>query len=86
MHDLTMAFRLASYGRENKMPEAMIVAARIVGTSASRDFEVAEGKVDAADQFDAKKYAVDLIDDALKMDGVSDAVKQLGLTTKQTEL
>ena len=81
--ELHAAFTLAHYGINNKVPEAMIVAARVIGTTKLREFELAEGTTDAADKFDGKKLAMELIDGALRLDNVSDPVKQLAEETRK---
>jgi len=84
LHAIAAAHRLVDFGRANKVPEALIVAARVIGTTDTQ-------KPDAKDEvpkkevpeYNAAKAAEDLIDEALKMDTVTEAVKQLAEKTRK---
>lgn len=87
VQELTAAYRLASYGREKKVPEALIVAARVIGTTPVQKLSAEElkeakpaGTTEAADPL---AEASALLEEALKIEGISASAKELAGETKK---
>jgi hypothetical protein len=76
-----MGFRLAAYARKIESPEALITAARIIGTTPVRKGE--EKLPDGVKAFDPVAEANGLIAEALKMPRVTDGTRALAETTRR---
>jgi hypothetical protein len=75
VQNLQMAIQLADYGRENKLPEALITAARVIGTTPLRKVESKLPK--GLQPFDQEKEAERLIAEALRLGGGNPVIKKL---------
>jgi hypothetical protein len=80
--NLRMGFELAKYSREHKMPLGLITAARIIGTTPMKE-QAGEKTPEGLKPFDSLAEAAALLDEALKMEGVTDADKKLADETKK---
>jgi len=74
---LQAAFEMAAYGREHKAPEALIAAARVIGTTATEKGESKEAKVAKAETYNGQEEAEALLKEAEKLAGDSEGVKSL---------
>jgi hypothetical protein len=81
--NIAAAYQMADYGRKNKAPEALLAAARVIGTTAT-----AKGKANPKDkvnkelEVDDVKEAMAMIDEALKM-SKSPAIATLAKETRK---
>ncbi len=83
-NDVGAAFRLASYGRENKCAEALILAARMIGTTSFQKVDLSDAKAEKAEAFDGLKMANELLDEAGKIDSPhGDLIAKLAAATKK---
>lgn len=76
--DVGAAFRMAQIGRETKAPEALIAAARVIGTTNFQKVDLKDVKAEKPEAFDAAAQANALLEEAAKLAGDrADAVKAL---------
>jgi len=81
VQDMHMAFQLAQYGREHKTPEALILAARVIG---STPLGKSDEKLPAdVKPYDQHKEADDLIAEALKLPDVNAEIQKLATDTRK---
>lgn len=80
--DLAAALRMADFGRENKAPEALLAAARVIGRTNAKALEAKGGKKGEQEEFDPLKEANALIEAAIEVSGKDESVKKLAAAVR----
>jgi hypothetical protein len=78
------AYKMVDFGREHKVPEALITAARVIATANSHKAEVdPKSKVNKPKQYNELKEAIGLLDEAIKMSNNSEPIKTLAAEARK---
>lgn len=75
---IAAAYKMVDFGREHKVPEALIAAARVIGTAGSKKGDLEpKSKVKKPGELNEMKEATTLLDEAIKMANNAEPIKTL---------